>query len=247
MRFKGKKAVVVGARDESIGQAIAKGLAAEGAEVCIWDIDTESAGITAKAIKDAGGKVTVKKVDALDWNSTKKATDETVKEMGGVDILVGTVGGGAFKMMTEYDGNFFKQQLEYTGTSMFNCAHPMLVGHYMGKGEGKMLFFTSSTGGVPGLVGYSAGKAVVESVIKTMQAETTGTKIAINAILPGIVPTKLTKGAFESMGAAGDEMLAALGAGNVRGLNTQEEVARLALFVLSDEADRLNGQIIMMN
>ena len=245
MRFKGKKAVVVGARDESIGQAIARGLAAEGAQVYIWDIDVEGAGKTAKSITDKGGKAKVMKVDALKHDSVKAAADQTVKESGGIDIFVGTVGGGIFKMLNEYDGDFFKQQLEYTGTSMFNCAHSIL-GHFVGKGEGKMLFFTSSTGGVPGLTGYSAGKAVVESVMKTIMAEIQGTKININLILPGIVPTRLTKGAFEGMGAAGDEMLAALGASNPRGLNTQEEVAKVALWLLSDEADRLNGQILAM-
>ena len=245
MRFKGKKAVVVGARDESIGQAIARGLAAEGAQVYIWDIDVEGAGKTAKSITDKGGKAKVMKVDALKHDSVKAAADQTVKESGGIDIFVGTVGGGIFKMLNEYDGDFFKQQLEYSGTSMFNSAHSILP-HFVEKGEGKMVFFTSTTGGVPGLTGYSAGKAVVESVMKTIISETTGTKININLVLPGIVPTKLTKGAFESMGEAGEQMLKDLGAGSPWGLNTQEEVARVVLWFLSDEAKRLNGQVLAM-
>jgi NAD(P)-dependent dehydrogenase (short-subunit alcohol dehydrogenase family) len=239
MRFKGKKAVVVGAREESIGQAIVKGLAAEGAQVYVWDINVDS------AKKAVGEKAKIMKVDALDWNSVKSAAEKTLKEFGSVDFFVGTVGGGIFKMLNEYDGDFFKQQLEYTGTSMFNSAHSILP-HFVGKGTGKMVFFTSSTGGVPGLTGYSAGKAVVESVMKTIMAETQGSKININLVLPGIVPTKLTKGAFEGMGAAGDEMLVALGASNPRGLNTQGEVAKVVLWLLSDEADRLNGQILAM-
>jgi NAD(P)-dependent dehydrogenase (short-subunit alcohol dehydrogenase family) len=214
-------------------------LEAEGAQVYVWDINVDS------AEKAVGGKAKIMKVDALDWNSVRAAADQTIKESGGIDIFVGTVGGGIFKMLNEYDGDFFKQQLEYSGTSMYNCAHSIL-GHFVEKGEGKMIFFTSSTGGVPGLTGYSAGKAVVESVMKTIISETTGTKITINLILPGIVPTKLTKGAFESMGPAGEEMLAALGAGSPWGLNTQEEVARIALWLLSDEAKRLNGQILQM-
>lgn len=240
MRFKGKKAVVVGAREESIGQAIANGLIAEGAEVYIWDIDVDS------AKKAVGEKAKFKKVDALDWNSVKSAAEETVKESGGVDILVGTVGGGVFKMLNQYDGDFFKQQLAYTGTSMFNCAHSILS-HFVEKGEGSMLFFTSSTGGVPGLTGYSAGKAVVESVMKTIIAETGGTKIRVNLILPGIVPTKLTKGAFEALGPeVGEQMLQKMGEGSPYGLNTQEEVAKVALFLLSDDARRLNAQILTM-
>ena len=117
----------------------------------------------------------------------------------------------------------------------------------MEKGEGKMLFFTSTTGGVPGLTGYSAGKAVVESVMKSIISETGGTKITINCILPGAVPTKLTAGFFESLGVGREDMLASLGAGSPWGLTTQEEVARVALWLLSDEARRLKGQIVMMS
>ena len=241
MRFKGKKAVVVGAREESIGQAVARGLAAEGAQVYVWDIDVDS------AKKAVGEKAKFMKVDALDHKSVKSATEETIKEMGGIDILVGTVGGGRVSvMLTDMDADTFKSEVEFTGVTMFNCAQSVL-GHFMGKGEGKMLFFTSATGGVPGLTGYGAGKAVLESVMKSIQAETGGTKINVNAILPGIVGTKLTKGFFESQGMNGEEMLTALGAANPRGMNTQEEVAGVALFMLSSEADRLKGQILMMD
>jgi 3-oxoacyl-[acyl-carrier protein] reductase len=239
MRFKGKKAVVVGAREESIGQAIVKGLADEGAQVYVWDINVDS------AKKAVGEKAKIMQVDALDWNSVKSAAEKTLKEFGSIDFFVGTVGGGIFKMLNEYDGDFFKQQLAYTGTSMFNSAHSILP-HFVEKGEGRMVFFTSSTGGVPGLTGYSAGKAVVESVMKTIMAETHGTKININLVLPGIVPTKLTKGAFEGLGEVGEQMLQDLGKGSPYGLNTQEEVAKVALWLLSDEAKRLNGQILAM-
>jgi len=97
MSFKGKKAVVVGAAEKSIGQAVAKGLAREGAQVCIWDINTESAGVTAKEIADAGGKAKVMKVNALEYDSVKSAVAETIKEFGGIDYMVDTVGGGIFK------------------------------------------------------------------------------------------------------------------------------------------------------
>jgi len=241
MRFKGKKAVVVGAREESLGQAVARGLAEEGAEVYVWDINVDSA---KKAVGEKKAKFM--KVDALDYNSVKDATEKTIKEMGGIDILVGTVGGGKNKMLAEMDGDFFKAELEYTGTSMFNCANNVL-GHFMGKGEGRMLFFTSTTGGVPGLTGYSAGKAVVESVMKSIISETGGTKITVNCILPGAVPTKLTAGFFESMGVGRDDMLASLGTGSPWGVTTQDEVATIALWLLSDEARRLKGHVIGMS
>lgn len=246
MRFKDKKAVVVGAAEKSIGQAIAKGLAAEGAKVCIWDINIESAQKTAKQIADAGGQAKVMKVNALDYGSVKGAAEATIKEFGSIDYMVDTVGGGVFKGLNEYTPDFFKQQLEFNGVTVFNCAHTIL-GHFMEKNEGKMLFFISATGGTPGLAGYQAGKAVLESLIKTMVAEVAGTKININAIMPGIVPTPLTLGAFQAMGMDEKQVHETMGAQNPRGLNSPKEVAGLALFILSAEADRLTGQIIAMS
>jgi len=247
MRFKDKKAVVVGAAENSIGQAVAKGLAAEGAKVCIWDINVESAEKTAKAIADAGGQAKVVKVNALEYDSVKGAVEAAIKEFGGIDIMVDTVGGGVFGPFINYTPEFFKQQLDFNGVSVFNCAHAIL-GHFMEKNEGKMLFFTSTTGGSPGgLAGYGAGKAVLESLVRTMVAEVAQTKISINALLPGIVPTPLTLGAFKAMGMDEKQVHETMGPQNPRGLNSPEEVARVALFLLSEEADRLTGQIITMN
>jgi len=88
----------------------------------------------------------------------------------------------------------------------------------------------------------------MESLIKTMVAELgPQSKLNINAILPGIVPTKLTLGAFEAMGMTEQQVHETMGAANPRGLNSPEEVADLALFLLSKKADRLTGQIITMN
>jgi len=245
MRFKDKKAVVVGAAEDSIGQAIARGLAAEGAQVYLWDINEESAGKTAKDIVDAGGQANVLKVNALEYSSVKGAVDETISQMGGIDYMVDTVGGGVFKPLKDFTPEFFKQQLEFNGVTAFNCGHSILE-HFMEKGEGKMLFFTSTTGGDMGLGGYGAGKAVVESLVKTLVAELAQTKINVNAILPGVVLTPLTLGAFKAMGRDEDQMREGIAASNPRGLSSPEAVAEVALFFLSESADRLTGQILSL-
>jgi NAD(P)-dependent dehydrogenase (short-subunit alcohol dehydrogenase family) len=79
-----------------------------------------------------------------------------------------------------------------------------------------------------------------------MVTEVGKAKININAVMPGIIPTPLTLGAFKNM-PAGDKMLKALEMSNPRGLNSPENVAALVLFILSKEADRLTGQVISMN
>ena len=243
--FKGKNLVVVGAAPNSIGRGCALELAKQGLTICLWDINTEGAEKTAQEIRDAGGKATVKKANALDYDSIKSVTAETIKEMGCIDYLVDTVGGGVFKALPEYDFDFFKQQVEFNAYTVFNCAHNIL-GHFTERNTGKMLFFISATGGVAGLAGYQAGKAVMKSLMETMVAELKGKLININCILPGIVPTELTLGAFREMGMdekAVDEML---GSQNPRGLNSPEEVAKVASFLLADESDRITGQVFTM-
>jgi len=246
MRFKDKNAVVVGAAENSIGQAIAKGLAAEGAKVCIWDINVGSAEKTAKDILDAGGQAKVKKVNALRYEEVKAAVDDAIAEFGGIDYMVDTVGGGIFKDFKSCSADFIKQQVDFNGFSVFNCAHAILD-HFTEKNEGKMLFFSSTTGGDKGLAGYGAGKAVLQSLIKTMVTELAQTKININAIMPGIVPTPLTLGAFSAMGMDVDKMVEGIKASNPRGINSPENVAGVALFLLSDAADRLTGQFLQLS
>ena len=155
MKFKGKNAVVVGAAQNSIGRAVAMELSKAGIDICIWDINIESAEKTAKEIKDAGGKVTVKKTNAMNYDNIKSATEETIKEMGCIDYLVDTVGGGIFKALPDYDFDFFKQQVEFNGYTMFNCANNLME-HFTERNTGKMLFFISTTGGQAGLSGYGA-------------------------------------------------------------------------------------------
>ncbi len=70
--------------EKSRGQAIAKALAVEGAQVYIWDINTKSVGVTAKAITDAGSKAAVMKVNAMENDSVKDAAEATMKDMGNI-------------------------------------------------------------------------------------------------------------------------------------------------------------------
>ncbi len=246
MKFKGKNAVIVGAAQNSIGRAVALELAKNGVDICIWDINTESAEKTSKEIQDAGGKAAVKKVNAMDYNSVKSVTEETIEEMGCIDYMVDTVGGGVFKGLPDYDFDFFKQQVEFNGYTMFNCAHN-IMGHFSERNTGKMLFFISATGGTAGLAGYQAGKAVMKSLMETMVAELAGKLININCVLPGICPTELTLGAFRAMGMDEQAVHDTMGPRNPRGLNSPEEVAQVACFLLADETDRITGHVITMD
>lgn len=241
MRFTEKVAIVAGG-GQGIGAAIAIALAAEGAQVSVWDINEDGAKETVTKIEANQGKATAVKMNVLDYAQVKAGVDQVVREFGKLDIMISTVGGGKFMPFQHCTAEFFQQQVSFNLYSVFNCAHAVL-GPMLEKDYGKMLFFISATGGTPNLVGYQAGKAGIVSVIQTMVAELAKTKLNINAINPNMTDTPLTRDAFNAI-PNGDKVLEQMAASKPLGINTPENVAKLALFLVSDDATRLTGQII---
>jgi NAD(P)-dependent dehydrogenase (short-subunit alcohol dehydrogenase family) len=240
MRFKDKIAIVSGG-GQGIGEGIAVALGAEGANVVVFDINEEGAKNTAKQIIDAGGKAQAMKVNAINYDETKAAMDQVIQQLGHVDIMITTVGGGKFGPFVDYTPEFWKQQLDLNLTSTFNNCHA-IIKHMMDRNYGKILTFISETGGMPGLAAYEASKAAVQSLTLTLSAEVAANKVNVNMLMPGMTDTPLTRGAFEEMGEAGDQMMEQIVAMNPWGWNTPDKVAKLALFLVSDDAERLTGQ-----
>lgn len=245
MRFKDKVAIVAGG-SQGIGEPIAEALAAEGANVTIWDINEEGAQEVAKRIESKGGKAQAVKMDAMDYSAVFAGVKQVVKDFGKLDIMISTVGGGKMMPFEHCSFDFFKQQLDFQINPSFNCAHaalkPMKEQNY-----GYMLFFTSSTGGAPVLPGYQAGKAALKSIIQSIAAENEMFKIKvnINGILPGMVDTPLTRGVFAKM-TGGKKRLEGMIAAKTRGISQPSDVSKVALFLVSDDAYRISGQVIEM-
>jgi 3-oxoacyl-[acyl-carrier protein] reductase len=241
MRFKDKVAIVAGGGG-GIGAAVAAALGAEGAKVVVWDLNEEGAKETAKKIEANKGKAKAAKMDVLNYDQVKAGVAEVVKEFGQLDIMVCSVGGGKMKPFKAFDSNYWKQQVSYNLDSVFNCANAA-VGPMLSRKYGKMFFFTSATGGIANLAGYEVGKAGLESLVKTIAAETQQHRLNINAMNPGFTDTPLTRSVFPP-GEAGEKMWAERAASTPGGINTPEKVAKVVLFFLSEDADRLTGQIV---
>lgn len=245
MRFEGKVAIVAGG-SQGIGEGIALALGAEGANVSVWDINEEGAKETVKKIEAGNGKANAVKMDALDYAQVSAGVKQVVKDFGKLDIMICTVGGGKMNLFESCTSEFFRQQLDFQIVPVFNCAHAAL-GPMKQKNYGHMLFFVSSTGGQPALCGYQAGKAAVQSLIQSVAAELElfMLKVNINGLLPGVVDTPLTRGAFKAV-PGGEKMMQDIIAKNPRGFSLPEYVAQVALFLVSDDAWRVNGQVITM-
>lgn len=246
MRFTDKVAIVAGASPGSIGEAIAVDLAAEGANVQVWDINEDGANETVKKIEASKGKANALKVDALDYAQVNVGVKQVVKDFGKLDIMICTVGGGKMMPFEHCSADFFKQQMDFQIVPVFNCAHTALAA-MKEKNYGYMLFMVSSTGGAPVLPGYQAGKAAVQSLIQSVAAEMEMFRININinGVLPAMVDTPLTRGTFASM-PNGEKRLADMIAQKARGISKPDYVSKVSLFLVSDDAYRVSGQVLTM-
>ncbi len=241
MRFQDKVAIVAGGGG-GIGRAISVGLGVEGAQVVIWDTYEVGGMQTVEEIKNGGGKALSEKIDVTQYGQVKDASQRVIQRFGQVDVLVVTVGGGVFKFLKDMPAEFWQQQIDYNIKTVFNCSHAVAP-HMIQRNYGKILNFISTTGGTPGLAGYGAGKAGVVAFTQTLAGELAQHKINVNCMTPqGVVLTPLTLGAFAAMpgGLQALEQIKMM----PRGVNTPELVAKVALFMVSDDAERLSGQII---
>ncbi|GIN14293.1 short-chain dehydrogenase [Shouchella clausii] len=240
MRFKDMTAIVAGGAG-GIGRAISKALATEGANVVIWDLNETLLKEAKQEILDHNGSVSTMLVDVSDYNKVKESVDKVVEETGKLHMMVVTVGGGQFKPFIEYTPDFWHKQINYNLNTVFNCFHVALQ-TMVKQTFGRLLCFTSSLGGTPGLAAYQSGKAACKSLIETISAEHGKDNITANSIMPGMVLTSLTLKAFDRPG--GEEQLKQSIKNLPMGENTVENVARTALNILEDE--RIAGQVISL-
>ncbi len=242
MRFKDKVAIVAGGGG-GIGRAISAGLGVEGAQVVIWDTYEIGGMQTVEQIKNGGGKALSEKIDITQYGQVKDAVQRVIQRFGQVDILVVTVGGGVMKFLKDMPAEFWQQQIDYNTKTVFNCSHAVAP-HMMQRNYGKILNFISTTGGTPTLGGYGAGKAGVLTLTQTLAGELAQHKINVNCMVPGIVLTPLTLGAFAAM-PGGMQMMEQTLKSMPRGATPPEQVAKVALFLCSDDAERLSGLAIL--
>ena len=189
--FSGRAAVVTGGA-QGIGRAVVERLVYNGAEVAVWDLDGDLAEATASEVSPDGKAIGVG-VDVGDYEAVVKAREATIARFGKVDILVNSAGiAGRSEKLWEYAPEHWAEVLRINLTGPFNCCKALVPG-MMERNYGRIANIASIAGkeGNPNAAAYSASKAGVIGMTKSLGKETAGHDIAVNAIAPAVARTKI--------------------------------------------------------
>ncbi len=189
----GKTAVVTGAA-RGIGCAIVERLLGSGAACSLWDRDADALACTAKALS-AKGRVHTATVDVTEANSVQTAAQATLEAFGSVDILVNNAGiAGASKPTWELAPAEWQQVLQIDLFGVYLCCHA-LVPAMRERGYGRIVNIASIAGkeGNPNASHYSAAKAGVIALTKSLGKELAKSGVIVNCITPAVIETDILK------------------------------------------------------
>jgi 2-hydroxycyclohexanecarboxyl-CoA dehydrogenase len=236
MRLEGKKALVTGGAG-GIGAAIARRLAAEGAEVTVGDLNLE--GATKIAGEISGLPI---ELDVTDLGSAQAAVESAGAP---IDILVNNAGTDEFGFFTQTTPEQWEKVIGVNLRGVLNCTYAALPG-MQEAGYGRMVNIASEAGrvGSKGSAVYSAAKGGVIAFTKVMARENARFGITANAIAPGPIETPLLMAA-KQLGEIGEKIIETMKAGTqMKRLGQPEEVAATVAFLCSDDSSYVTGECI---
>jgi 3-oxoacyl-[acyl-carrier protein] reductase len=233
--LKGRTAVVTGGA-AGIGFAIAQRLAASGARLALWDRDAAALASAAAAL---GAGTHVERLDVSDEGDVAAAAEKTLAALSRVDMLVCSAGiTGPNKTTWEYPVEAWKEVLDVNLTGVFLC-NRALVPHMRARDYGRIVNIASIAGkeGNPNASAYSASKAGVISLTKSLGKELAKTGIRVNCVTPAAVKT----GMFAQMTQAHiDFMLSKIPMGR---FGAVEEIAALVAWLCTEDCSFSTGAV----
>lgn len=237
--LKGKKAIVTGGV-RGIGLGIAEEFCRNGADVMItYRGNDEAAKAAAEKLVKYGTKVIVSKGDVADEMYAKAAVAEAAEKLDGLDILVNNAGITNDKLMARMTLDDFMKVINTNLAGAFNFSREAAA-VMMKRRSGRIINMSSVSGvhGNAGQANYSASKAGIIGLTKSNAKELGRRNITVNAIAPGFVETEMTSKLSEKQIEAikGELLIGRLG--------HVEDIAKLAVFLASDAASYITGQVI---
>ena len=242
MMLEGKVALVTGG-SRGIGRAIALKFAAEGADVAIlYAGNTTAAGETALEIEKLGRRALVLQCDVADLAAVDAAVKETIGALGGIDILVNNAGIVRDKLVLSMKREDFDAVVDTNLGGCFNTVKAC-YSHFMKKRAGRIINISSVVGlmGNAGQANYATAKAGLIGLTKSVAKELAARGVTCNAIAPGFIETEMTDELSEKAREAMLGLIPAKRAGSA------EEVANAALFLASDLAAYITGEVLRVD
>lgn len=191
--LKGRKAIVTGGA-RGIGYAIAERILASGGVVSLWDVDADALSVAARDLAKAG-RVHKAVVDVADVSSVEDGKKNTIEELGGIDILVNNAGiSGPNQTLWDYPPEDWLKVLMVNLVGAFHCCRA-LAPVMIEKGYGRIVNISSIAGkeGNPNASAYSASKAGLIGLTKSLGKELAEFGVLVNCVTPAAVETDLFK------------------------------------------------------
>ena len=241
MELQNKVALVTGGA-QGIGKTISEELVQNGAHVVLGDVNLEGAQATAEAINNDGGSASAVKIDVSNPAEVKQVFDSILKDKKPIDIMINNAGitrDGLMVRMKEAD---WDRVLNINLKGTFLCSQQ--AAKQMMKQKSGAIVNISSIVGVMGNFGqanYSASKAGVIGLTKTLAREVASRGIRVNAVAPGFIDTEMTRVLDESVRQKLIEQIP------LAKLGLPEDVARCVAFLVSDRSSYITGQVINVN
>lgn len=235
-----RRAAIVTGGGKGIGSAIALRLAEDGNNVVInYAGSREAAEKTAQQCRAAGAEAEVFRADVANEEECRQLADFCLDTLGRIDILVNNAGITRDNLMMRMDPEDFRHVVDVNLTGSFYMmkavSRPMMKAHY---GRIVSISSVSALTGNPGQVNYSASKAGIIGMTRSLARELASRKITVNAVAPGAVDTDMTRELPEKVRTA---MLDAI---PMKRMGTPEDIANAVSFLAKEESSYITGQVL---
>lgn len=240
--LEGKIALVTGA-SRGIGRGIAGKLAALGATVLInYNGSEDKARETVSEILDAGGQAECIGCDVSDFTACGSMVEQIIAKYGRVDILVNNAGVTRDNLIMRISEEDYDKVLDINLKGAFNTMRH-LSRYFLKQRSGKVINISSVSGvlGNAGQANYSASKAGLIGLTKSVARELAGRGVCVNAVAPGFIDTDMTRALSEKAREAG---VAAVPMGR---MGSVEDIAEMVAFLAGDRSNYITGQVICVD
>ncbi len=235
--LKGKIALVTGS-GSGIGKAIALGLAREGVDIAVNDVNQENAESTVAEIRRMGNRATAAIASVADEAEVKKIVDRIVAEWGGIDILVNNAGLADHLLLEDTEKEEWERVLAVNLSGAFNCSKAV-VPTMRQRGGGRIINTISYSGERMTMIGgvaYTSSKSGIWGLTRQLSFELGAYQITVNGISPGNVITPMLKAGTTPQRL--EEMKKWY---PLQDMPTPEDIADAAVFLASDRARMITG------